>query len=141
LILGSLTGSQERLERQHKLVALKQPKNLNLFTIRFPMPAIVSILHRMSGVLIFLLLPLITYLFCLSILSEEGYLKVIELLNLWPIQVIKLFLTWGIVHHLIAGCRHLLLDMLIGNDLIVARFTSKTVLIISLLLTLIIYIL
>jgi succinate dehydrogenase / fumarate reductase cytochrome b subunit len=105
------------------------------------MPAIVSILHRMSGVLIFLLLPLITYLFCLSILSEQGYLKVIELLNLWPIQLTKLFLTWGIVHHLIAGCRHLLLDMLIGNDLIVARFTSKTVLIISLLLTLIIYIL
>lgn len=122
-------------------MALKQPKNLNLFTIRFPMPAIVSILHRMSGVLIFLLLPLITYLFCLSILSEQGYLKVIELLNLWPIQVIKLFLTWGIVHHLIAGCRHLLLDMLIGNDLIVARLTSKTVLIISLILTLIIYIL
>jgi len=122
-------------------VALKQPKNLNLFTIRFPMPAIVSILHRMSGVLIFLLLPLITYLFCLSILSEQGYLKVIELLNLWPIQVIKLFLTWGFVHHLIAGCRHLLLDMLIGNDLIVARLTSKTVLIISLLLTVIIYIL
>ena len=122
-------------------MALKQPKNLNLFTIRFPMPAIVSILHRMSGVLIFLSLPLITYLFCLSILSEQGYLKVIELLNLWPIQVIKLFLTWGFVHHLIAGCRHLLLDMLIGNDLIVARLTSKTVLIISLLLTVIIYIL
>lgn len=120
---------------------LKPPKNLNLFTIYFPLPAVISILHRMSGVLIFLALPLITYLFCQSLISQSSYLEVIKILKLWPIKLIQLVLIWGIIHHLITGCRHLLLDMLIGIDLGVARLTSRTILIISFLLTFVITIL
>jgi succinate dehydrogenase / fumarate reductase cytochrome b subunit len=103
----------------------KQQKNLNLMTINFPMPAIVSILHRMSGVIIFLLLPAI----------------LISMISLWPIKLLGMLLVWGLCHHFIAGCRHLLLDMQIGNDLIVARFTSKTVLTISFLITFLVFIL
>ena len=113
----------------------KQPKNLNLFTIRFPIPAIVSILHRMSGVVIFLLMPAITIAFCMSLMSSSDFSSVILIINLWPLRILGAILTWGVFHHFIAGCRHLLLDMQIGNDLIIARFTSKTVLILSFIFT------
>ena len=113
----------------------KQPKNLNLFTIRFPIPAIVSILHRMSGVIIFLLMPAITIAFCMSLMSSSDFASVISMINLWPLRILGAILTWGVFHHFIAGCRHLLLDMQIGNDLIIARFTSKTVLILSFIFT------
>ena len=113
----------------------KQPKNLNLFTIRFPIPAIVSILHRMSGVIIFLFMPVITIAFCMSLMSSSDFASVILIINLWPLRILGAILTWGVFHHFIAGCRHLLLDLQIGNDLITARFTSKTVLILSFIFT------
>ena len=113
----------------------KQPKNLNLFTIRFPIPAIVSILHRMSGVIIFLLMPAITIAFCMSLMSSSDFASVISMINLWPLRILGAILTWGVFHHFIAGCRHLLLDLQIGNGLITARFTSKTVLILSFIFT------
>ena len=113
----------------------KQPKNLNLFTIRFPIPAIVSILHRMSGVIIFLLMPAITIAFCMSLISSSDFASVILIINLWPLRILGAILTWGVFHHFIAGCRHLLLDLQIGNDLITAMFTSKTVLILSFIFT------
>ena len=113
----------------------KQPKNLNLFTIRFPISAIVSILHRMSGVIIFLLMPAITIAFCMSLMSSSDFASVISMINLWPLRILGAILTWGVFHHFIAGCRHLLLDLQIGNDLITARFTSKTVLILSFIFT------
>ena len=113
----------------------KQPKNLNLFTIRFPIPAIVSILHRMSGVIIFLLMTAITIAFCMSLMSSSDFASVILIINLWPLRILGAILTWGVFHHFIAGCRHLLLDLQIGNDLITARFTSKTVLILSFIFT------
>jgi len=116
----------------------KQPKNLNLFTIRFPIPAIVSILHRMSGVIIFLLMPAITIAFCMSLMSSSDFASVILIINLWPLRILGAILTWGVFHHFIAGCRHLLLDMQIGNDLIIARFTSKTVLILSFIFTMLV---
>ena len=57
------------------------------------------------------------------------------ILNTWPAKVIQIFFIWALLHHLMAGLRHLLLDLQIGNDLILARFSSKTVLFVSLLLT------
>ena len=116
----------------------KQPKNLNLFSIRLPLPALVSILHRLSGVLLFLLMPFLTWAFYSSISSGVNFNKTVLILNTWPVQIIKLFFIWALIHHLMAGLRHLLLDLQIGNDLIVARFSSKTVLIISFLLTVIV---
>ncbi len=113
----------------------KQQKNLNLMTINFPMPAIVSILHRMSGVIIFLMLPAITYAFCYSLKSKDHFLNLISMISFWPIKLLGMLLVWGLCHHFIAGCRHLLLDMQIGNDLIVARCTSTTGLLISFLIT------
>ena len=113
----------------------KQTKNLNLFSIRLPLPALVSILHRLSGVLLFLLMPFLTWAFCNSISSDLNFNKIALILNAWPVIIIQAFFIWALIHHLMAGLRHLLLDLQIGNDLIVARFSSKTVLLISFLLT------
>lgn len=120
---------------QLSLTMNKQPKNLNLLTIRFPIPAIVSIMHRMSGVVIFLLMPFITFGFSISLMSQQGFNDVMSFFDLWPVKTLGVLLIWGIFHHFIAGCRHLLLDMEIGNDLIIARLTSKTVLVLSFILT------
>ena len=116
----------------------KQHKNLNLISIRLPLPALVSILHRLSGVLLFLLMPFLTWTFCNSISSDLNFNKTVLILNTWPVKIIQIFFIWALIHHLMAGLRHLLLDLQIGNDLIVARFSSKTVLIISFLLTVIV---
>jgi succinate dehydrogenase / fumarate reductase cytochrome b subunit len=113
----------------------KQPKNLNLFSIRLPLPALVSILHRMSGVLLFLLMPFLTWAFCHSLSSDLNFKETILILNAWPVKIIEVFFIWALIHHLIAGLRHLLLDFQIGNDLIVARLSSKTVLVVSFILT------
>lgn len=56
-------------------------------------------------------------------------------LNTWPVKTMGVFFIWALIHHLIAGLRHLLLDLQIGNDLIMARLSSKTVLLVSFVLT------
>ena len=57
------------------------------------------------------------------------------ILNTWPVKTMEVFFIWALIHHLIAGLRHLLLDLQIGNDLIMARLSSKTVLVVSFILT------
>ena len=116
----------------------KKIKNLNLFTIKFPMPALVSILHRMSGVALFIFMPFLVIVFCNSLKSPDSYEVTISLLNTFPFAAIFYSMLWGIIHHLIAGLRHLLLDMQIGNDLIMARLSSKSVLVLSFLGTFIV---
>ena len=117
------------------MIQTKKVKNLNLFTIRFPITALVSILHRMSGVFLFLLMPIITISFWASLLSEISYQQVLMFFSLWPLKIIKLFVIWGMTHHILAGTRHLLLDLQLGLDLISARLSSKTVLVVSFLIT------
>ena len=72
-------------------------------------------------------------------MSSYGFANVISIFDLWPIKILGTLLMWGIFHHFIAGCRHLLLDMQIGNDLIAARFTSKAVLILSFIFTALVF--
>lgn len=108
-----------------------RPKNLNLFTIRFPFPAMVSILHRVSGVVLFVLMPLLTISLYWSLRSESLFLGILEFFDYTIFKIIRTLMIWGIIHHLIAGTRHILLDLHFGMDLIVARLTSKIVLIVS----------
>jgi succinate dehydrogenase / fumarate reductase cytochrome b subunit len=89
----------------------------------------------MSGVLLFLLMPFLTWAFCHSLSSDLNFKETILILNAWPVKIIEVFFIWALIHHLIAGLRHLLLDFQIGSDLIVARLSSKTVLVVSFILT------
>lgn len=76
-----------------------------------PVTAIASILHRISGLIIFLLIPLLLWWFQLSLESEASFASIVTYLNMPILR----FLAWGImvaiVYHLTAGIKHLLMDM------------------------------
>jgi succinate dehydrogenase / fumarate reductase, cytochrome b subunit len=118
-----------------------RPKYLNLsallFEIRLPVPGWVSILHRISGALLFF--PFVAwtlYLLDISLRSEEGfeYVKT-RYLELTLVKLGLLVLIWSYCHHFCAGIRYLLLDLDIGVDLKTARLTSWIVIAAGLLLT------
>ncbi|MDP2828882.1 MAG: succinate dehydrogenase, cytochrome b556 subunit [Sulfuricellaceae bacterium] len=115
-----------------------RPVYLNLFKIRLPLPGVVSIMHRVSGALLFLLLPLLLYVLQLSLASEQSFSQV---QNGFRLPLVKLFLigmAWGYLHHFCMGLRYLALDLDIGTDLPQARFSSWLVLAVSIGATLLI---
>ncbi|HSH97358.1 MAG: succinate dehydrogenase, cytochrome b556 subunit [Methylophilaceae bacterium] len=116
-------------------MAAKRPKNLNLFTIRLPLPALVSIMHRASGAFLFLLLPLLLLLLQQSLTSSDSYAEVHALLKTPFLRLIYILIIWAYLHHALAGLRHLALDAHWGLNLRFARASSMSVLIISGLLT------
>ena len=105
---------------------------------RMPLAAIVSILHRISGVGIFLLLPFLLFLLDRSLGSPETFQTFAAVVDNWFVKLILLGLLWAYMHHFCAGIRFLLLDMHMGVDLESARKSSKIVIGVSLALTLII---
>ncbi len=101
-----------------------RPAFLNLFQIKMPIMAIMSILHRASGALLVLAIPYISYLFALSLESEQGYLHVQEHLSSYMVKIIMLLLGWGVLHHLLSGIRFLFLDFDMGVDKVNGRLTA-----------------
>ncbi len=114
-----------------------RPRFLTLWQIRLPVAGVVSILHRISGVLMLLAFPLLLYLFQLSLQSAEGFAAVRNLLTVWPLQLLVLLLTWLFVHHLFAGLRVMLIDMEWGSGLQAARRSAWLVLLGAIALTII----
>ena len=97
-------------------------RNINAFTdlpgYRLPVAGIVSILHRISGALMFILLPFLIWLFDKSLSSEISFAKFTAAFNvgLWVfpgvfIKLVVLALIWAYLHHMIAGLRHLWMDI------------------------------
>lgn len=110
----------------------QRPINLNLLTLRFPPMAIVSILHRLSGILLFVLMPFVLYLFCLSLHSRDTFDTAQAMMHC---VYVKLAL-WGFVsalaYHLLAGIRHMLADIGLGEQLPAGRWSAYTVLVLAL---------
>ncbi|HED18431.1 MAG TPA: succinate dehydrogenase, cytochrome b556 subunit [Gammaproteobacteria bacterium] len=92
------------------------PKFLNLIKIKLPPGGIVSIGHRISGVLMFLSIPFIAWEFDRSLESEQGFRGVQECLQSTPVILLSVILAWALSHHLLAGVRHLFLDVDLGVD-------------------------
>jgi succinate dehydrogenase / fumarate reductase cytochrome b subunit len=97
-------------------------RNINAFTdlpsYRLPVAGIVSILHRVSGALMFLLMPFIIWMFDTSISSELSFARFTSAFNVGVgfvpgvfFKLVALALIWAFLHHLIAGLRHLWMDM------------------------------
>ena len=118
-----------------------RPKYLSLpallFEIRLPVPGWVSILHRISGALLFF--PFVCWLLYLldkSLQSEQGFQYVrTEYLALPVVKLCLLLFIWCYCHHFCAGIRYLLLDLDIGVELRTARITSWIVILAGLALT------
>ena len=113
----------------------KRPKHLALMQIRLPLPGILSILHRLSGVLMFLLLPAILYLLQTSLASPEAFARYHQCLSHDLSKLIMLGLVWAYAHHFCAGIRYLLLDVHCGTELKSARTSSYIVFAVSLAVT------
>lgn len=120
------------------IVARKRPKYLNLLKIRLPVAGIISIMHRVSGAVLFLLIPLLLYLFQMSLQSGMTFMEFQEIVRRPLVKLILLGLLWGYLHHLFAGLRHLFLDLHIGISLETARLTSIVVLVAGIALTLLV---
>lgn len=127
------TGSAKRARPVHRNISVGQ-----ILQYRLPLPGIVSILHRVSGILLFLIgIPLCLYLLQLSLMSPEGYAVFANLAGSIFVKLVLLVLFWAFFHHLCAGIRYLVLDLHIGIEKEQAVLSSKIVFGATALLTLI----
>jgi succinate dehydrogenase / fumarate reductase, cytochrome b subunit len=116
-------------------LAKKRPKYLNLFEIKLPIAGWVSILHRVSGAGLFLMLPILIWLLDMSLRSAETFATFSAIVGHPLVKLILIGLLWAYLHHFCMGIRILLLDMHIGIEKAQARASSIVVLIVSLALT------
>ena len=113
-----------------------RPVYLNLLAIRQPLPAIVSILHRISGALLFLVaIPLLLWVVQRSLASPEAFDAALRPLTTPLGKLVLLALAWSYLYHLLAGLRHLALDLHVGVELAPARSSAAIILVLSILLT------
>ena len=117
----------------------KRPKNLDLTTIKLPLPGKVSILHRVSGAGLFLCFPVLLWLFGASLTSPDSFASFKAVFATLPAKVVLAGLIWAFIHHFCAGIRFLLLDLHIGIEKEAARQSAGIVLAVSIPLTLILW--
>ena len=110
----------------------KRPLWYNLSPLNLPLPGLVSILHRVSGVVLFLGLIAFLYLLDLSLASESGYAQAAGVLRAPIAKLLVIASIWALLHHMCAGVRHLFLDIDIGTSLHAARRSAFAALIVSL---------
>ena len=115
--------------------SIPRPKYLAVWQIRLPLPAIVSILHRISGLGLFLLLPFLLCLFGMSLKSPESFETFKTIVGHPLAKLVLLGLLWACLHHFCAGIRFLFLDSHKGLDLPCARRSAAAVVIVSLFFT------
>jgi len=115
-----------------------RPKYLALHQIRLPLAGYASILHRVSGAGLFLMLPLLIWLFQLSLgSSAESAAMFNAVMGNLLVKLILLGLLWAFLHHFCMGIRILLLDIQIGVEKQQAHASAVAVMVVSLALTLI----
>ena len=120
-------------------VVRPRPVYLNLIAIRQPLPAIVSILHRITGALLFAVgIPLLLWFVQRSLASPDAFDAAMRPLTSPFGKLVLLGLTWGYVYHLLAGLRHLALDLHAGIKLAPARSSAAVLLVVSVLLLIVI---
>lgn len=97
-------------------------------TIRLPINAVISILHRVSGIGLFLMLPLMLWGFQASIHSFESFGVLLDLMRGWFFKLVLIGFSWAFFHHFYAGLRHLGQDVHWMTSLQKARFSSRVIL-------------
>lgn len=95
----------------------KRPVNLDIKTIRLPLPAYASILHRVSGVAIFVGVAILLGLLDASLVSEEGFNSTKEFMDSFFVGLIIWGVLAALIYHSVAGVKHLLMDIGIGESL------------------------
>ena len=128
-----MSDSASKPRPQFRNLSLSQ-----LLSYRLPLSGKSSILHRVSGALLFLSLPLILVpLFAASVTSPETYAAISAWTSNPLCKIVLLVLIWGFMHHFCAGIRYLLLDLHMGMDKVSAQKSAGVVFGVSLALTLV----
>jgi succinate dehydrogenase / fumarate reductase cytochrome b subunit len=112
-----------------------RPKHLALHKIKLPLPGYVSILHRVSGAILFLALPLLLAMLDQSLRSIETFTNLVDYLDHAPVKLALIGMLWAFLHHFCAGLRYLAIDLHLLHGLSGARASSRWVLVVSLALT------
>ncbi len=111
-----------------------RPVNLDISTIGLPLAAYTSITHRVSGIIVFVGIAILLWIFNTSLSSEEGFNQVKEVMTS---PLIK-FVVWGILsalaYHMVAGIKHLLMDSGIGETKEAAPLGAKITIVLSLII-------
>lgn len=114
----------------------KRPVNLDLWTIQFPIAALVSITHRVSGVVLLAGILILMWMLDASLASEESFLELQTILA----NPIAKFVLWAVLaalaYHLVMGLRHLLMDLGIGESLEGGRRGATVAVVIAVILIL-----
>ncbi|TBU99733.1 succinate dehydrogenase, cytochrome b556 subunit [Stutzerimonas kirkiae] len=109
----------------------QRPVNLDLRTIKLPITAYTSILHRVSGVILFFGIAILLFALDASLSSEEGFAGVKACLS----SPLAKFIIWGLLsallYHLVAGARHLVMDAGLGETLEGGKLGSKIVIVVA----------
>ncbi len=95
----------------------KRPVNLNLIAFKWPLPALTSITHRITGVVLFFGTAVLLYLLQISLESEAGFQQAADYLAMPLVKFIVWAIVAGLLYHLIAGVKHLIMDFGIGETL------------------------
>lgn len=104
-----------------------RPVFLNLFQIRLPIAGVMSIIHRVTGVVMVLAIPVLVWLLETSLSSEAGFAEVSAALNSGLMMLMLFLALWGLMHHLLAGIRYLLIDIDVGVERPTYRYTAWAV--------------
>jgi len=113
----------------------KRPVNLDLRTMKFPAMAIASILHRLSGIALFLLMPFFLYFLALSLKTQETFIQAKFMLAQGHWKILFWVFSAALIYHFLAGIRHMMMDLGYGEELESGRFTAVAVIVLAVILS------
>lgn len=119
-------------------MSASRPVYLNLFTFKFPATAIASILHRLSGVFLFMLIPYFLVLLDTVNTDSSSVMQQQVANSVWFTKILWWLGLSALVYHTLAGIRHLIMDFGVGESLLVSRITAYLVMIVSFILSILI---
>ena len=125
-----MAEAAKTVKREFRNIHITQLSNY-----RLPLAGLISILHRVSGAMMFLMLPFVLYLLDQSLLSESTFAYFKGIAANWFVKLIVLGLAWAYLHHFCAGVRHLFMDNHIGIEKVSSRQSAVGVFAVSLPLT------
>lgn len=94
-----------------------RPVNLNILSMKFPITAMTSILHRATGLLLFLFIPYVLWLLWYSLSSQQHFAVLSHYMSYFILRFVVWVFMSALFYHLVAGIRHLLMDCHIGDTL------------------------
>lgn len=112
-----------------------RPVNLDIGTIRLPITAYVSILHRISGVFLVAGVAVLLWMLDTSLESAAGFAQVAAMFDSFILKLVVWLVLAALIYHTAAGIRHLVMDMGVGESLQGGQLSAKIVLVVTVILT------